>query len=90
LRRPETPGIALFSAFFTGDYLACATLNDATAAGVAPHDAQFLICGRCGAAPELHDPTLARALLQSAERFGFKAREASVEVVGVCAACRSA
>jgi Fe2+ or Zn2+ uptake regulation protein len=33
---------------------------------------------------------LAGALLQSAERFGFDAREASVEVVGVCAACRSA
>jgi Fur family transcriptional regulator, zinc uptake regulator len=70
-------------------YLPCATLSEPAGAGAAAYDAQFLICGRCGAATELHDPTLAGALMQSAERLGFDAREASVEVVGVCAACRS-
>lgn len=70
-------------------YVPCAGLHGGHESAAAPHDGQFLICGRCGSATELHDPKVAGALLRSAERLGFDARHASVEVVGVCAACRS-
>ena len=51
------------------------------------HAPQFLICRRCGAALELHDPSVGRALARAAARTGFAAGHAVVEVEGLCARC---
>lgn len=51
------------------------------------HQAQFLICGTCGAVIELKDRAVARALGSAAARRGFHPTSALVEVTGECAAC---
>jgi Fur family transcriptional regulator, zinc uptake regulator len=51
------------------------------------HPAHFLICCRCGAALELEDPNVSRALSQAAAKRGFHATSAIVEVDGICASC---
>ena len=51
------------------------------------HPAQFLICGACGAVTEIEDRAAARALEEAAEQQGFHARNAVVEIEGICAAC---
>ncbi len=53
------------------------------------HAAQFLICRSCGQATEIEDLDLAHALLEAAERVGFKVSGATVEAEGVCAKCRA-
>lgn len=53
-----------------------------------PHDAvQFLICRRCGTVAEIEDRAVSRALEHAAEREGFHAGPAMVELEGTCAAC---
>lgn len=51
------------------------------------HDVQFLICGRCGTVAEIEDDGVARALAKAAEKQGFKASHAMVELDGTCATC---
>lgn len=51
------------------------------------HDAQFLICEKCGTVAEIEDPAVARALSKAAEKCGFRPSKAVVELDGVCAAC---
>jgi Fur family zinc uptake transcriptional regulator len=51
-------------------------------------DVQFLICGTCGTVAEIEDMGVAKALAKAAEKEGFKAAHAMVELDGVCAACR--
>lgn len=51
------------------------------------HSAQFLICRTCGSVVEIEDGEAARALEHAAKREGFHARQAIVEIEGVCAAC---
>lgn len=51
------------------------------------HDAQFLICDKCGAVAEIEDPAVARALRRAAEKYGFHPSRAVVELDGTCAAC---
>lgn len=53
-----------------------------------PHSGQFLICRACGAAAELADPAVRAAIDSGAERAGFAAEERTVEVMGLCPACR--
>ena len=51
------------------------------------HPAQFLICRQCGRVAEIEDRVAAEALEHAAERRGFHARSAVVEIDGTCAAC---
>jgi len=56
----------------------------------AAHAGQFLICRDCGAAAEMNDPRVDRAITQGAAEVGFFAEERTVEVSGICPACRAA
>lgn len=51
------------------------------------HPHQFLICRRCGATAEIADAGVAAALDAAAQRAGFTATTATVEVEGICARC---
>lgn len=61
--------------------------TEETEAGHA-HAAQFLICGRCGAAIEIEDQGLLDALARAAAAQGFAVSRATIEAEGVCARCR--
>jgi Fur family zinc uptake transcriptional regulator len=52
------------------------------------HVSQFLICGGCGAAAELDDPAIARAVLRRADELGFAVERQTIEVRGFCPRCR--
>ena len=52
-----------------------------------PHVSQFLICGGCGAAAELDDPAIARAVLRRASELGFVVERQTIEVRGFCPQC---
>ncbi|MDJ0972102.1 MAG: Fur family transcriptional regulator [Kiloniellales bacterium] len=52
------------------------------------HASQFLICQDCGAAAELQDPAINRALARSAGSLGFLVKDKTVELRGLCAQCR--
>lgn len=54
------------------------------------HDVQFLICEKCGTVAEIEDHAIARALAKAAEKHGFHANRAVVELDGICAACAAA
>jgi Fur family zinc uptake transcriptional regulator len=51
------------------------------------HEAQFLICRRCGSVVEIDEPSVSAALRDAAARDGFRADHAVVEITGTCAAC---
>jgi len=53
----------------------------------APHAGQFLLCAGCGAAAELDDPAIDRAVAAGAARLGFTVRRQTVEIEGLCSAC---
>ena len=54
------------------------------------HDAaQFLICVQCGAVTELDDHGISHSVAAAAAAAGFTPRHATVEVEGVCSACRA-
>lgn len=55
----------------------------------APHAGQFLLCSGCGAAAELDDPAIDRAVAEGAARLGFSVARQTIEVEGLCPACRS-
>jgi Fur family zinc uptake transcriptional regulator len=54
------------------------------------HPHLFLICRRCGATRELEDHAMAQALENVAAREGFARERVTIEVEGLCAACRAA
>ena len=54
------------------------------------HSGQFVICGRCGDAVELHDEDIAAAARRGAERLGFRVQGQTVEIRGVCPDCIAA
>lgn len=54
------------------------------------HAGQFLICARCGAAAELDDPAITAAVDRGAARLGFLVTGRTVEIEGLCPACREA
>ncbi len=54
-----------------------------------PHVSQFLICGKCGAAAELDDPAIARAVLRRAAELGFVVEQQTIELSGLCPRCRA-
>jgi Fur family zinc uptake transcriptional regulator len=52
------------------------------------HGGQFLICGDCGAAAEVHDPRVDAAVARRAKELGFAVRRKTIEVEGVCPPCQ--
>jgi Fur family zinc uptake transcriptional regulator len=54
------------------------------------HAGQFLICRDCGAAAELADPGIDQALARGAAALGFTVERKTVELGGLCPACREA
>lgn len=53
------------------------------------HGGTFLLCADCGMAAELDDGDIDRAVAQSASRSGFSVTRRTVEVEGLCPACRA-
>ena len=53
-----------------------------------PHAGQFLICRECGTVVEAEDKRIHRAAEDLGERHGFTLEQRSVELTGVCGACR--
>lgn len=54
------------------------------------HQGQFLICRACHVAIELEQSSISQAIVSGAESVGFSVETQTVEVVGLCAGCRSA
>ena len=54
------------------------------------HTVPFFICDECGAATEFCDSKVATQLVAHAHALGFTPRAQTLEVHGVCAACRGA
>lgn len=52
------------------------------------HMGQFLVCTCCGEATELTDPRIAAIIAESAAARGFTIKRQTVEVTGICPACR--
>lgn len=53
-----------------------------------PHAGQFLLCRGCGAAAELEDAGVRRAIDAGADALGFAVEARTVEVTGLCPNCR--
>lgn len=53
------------------------------------HTGQFLVCQACGEAVEIDDPRVAEAVMACARDHGFSVRRQTVEVSGLCPACRT-
>lgn len=53
-----------------------------------PHIGQFLICGSCHSVTELDDPEITELVESKASRLGFSPSEQTVEIRGLCKACR--
>lgn len=55
-----------------------------------PHAGQFLICRECGTVVEAEDTRIDRAAEDLGERHGFTLEHRTVELTGLCGACRAA
>ncbi|WP_448586494.1 Fur family transcriptional regulator [Thermaurantiacus sp.] len=53
------------------------------------HDCIFLVCEMCGGIEHLDDDRLAAAMRARAAERGFVAKRPVLELIGICAACRS-
>lgn len=53
------------------------------------HSGQFLICRDCGAAAEMQNRKIDRAISTQAAACGFAVEDKTVEVRGLCPACQS-
>lgn len=53
-----------------------------------PHTSQFLICARCSTAAEIDAPQVTKALARKADEIGFAVTRQTVELSGLCPACR--
>jgi Fur family zinc uptake transcriptional regulator len=53
------------------------------------HAVQFLICRQCGTVTEAEDQLVAAATESLGERLGFAVDQRTVELLGVCAACKT-
>lgn len=97
LVRPYDPAITPASIYRSLDFLVEMGLVhrlDTTRSFVAcehpdhPHAGQFLICRECGTVVETEDKRMARATVDLGERHGFALDRRTVELTGVCGACR--
>lgn len=98
LVRPEDAAITPTSIYRSLDFLVEAGLVhrlDSTRSFVAcdhpdhPHAVQFLICRACGTVVEAEDKRIDRAAADLGERHGFTLEHHSLELTGVCGACRA-
>lgn len=55
-----------------------------------PHQGQYLICDACGTVTEVEDAGMAEALATLASRQGFRLKQATVELTGLCRQCAAA
>ena len=55
-----------------------------------PHQGQFLICRSCRVAVELDQPAIDQAIHDSAATLDFQVEGQTVEITGLCAACKAA
>ena len=55
-----------------------------------PHAGKFLLCAGCGAAAEMEDEDIDRAVVAAAGRLGFTVSRQTIEVEGLCPTCRGA
>jgi Fur family zinc uptake transcriptional regulator len=53
------------------------------------HQGQFLICRNCHAAVELQHSSIDTAVLSCADSVGFSVEGQTVEISGLCAACKA-
>jgi Fur family zinc uptake transcriptional regulator len=53
-----------------------------------PHKSHFLLCRQCGQAHEIRSETLSRDIAQAAARMAFAVERETVEIAGLCAACK--
>jgi Fur family zinc uptake transcriptional regulator len=53
------------------------------------HSSQFAICGQCGKTEELFDETVAATLRAAAAAIGFEIATQTIELRGLCKACRA-
>jgi len=54
-----------------------------------PHAGRILLCQRCGRASELDAPGLDQAIAAASAAQGFLAHQHSLEIEGLCPACRA-
>jgi Fur family zinc uptake transcriptional regulator len=52
------------------------------------HGGQFLICEQCGDVAELDDETVSARIAVNANKIGFKVKDETIEVLGLCARCQ--
>lgn len=52
------------------------------------HTGQFLLCAECGIAVELEDAGVDEAIAGAAARMGFTVSRQTIEIEGLCGACR--
>lgn len=52
------------------------------------HHGMLLVCQRCGAVQELHEPAIERALLDKIADSGYRLATDAAELKGVCPACQ--
>ena len=97
LVRPEDAAITPASIYRSLDFLIGAGLVhrlDSTRSFVAcdhpdhPHAGHFLICRECGTVVETEDRGIARATIDLGERHGYALDQRTVELTGLCGACR--
>ncbi len=89
--RDELPTLSIATVYKALDALTDAGLIDQVSrfdtkrydANLEPH--HHLICEACGSVTDLHAPALTPALPKHIE--GFYAREARLQILGICAAC---
>jgi Fur family transcriptional regulator, zinc uptake regulator len=55
-----------------------------------PHFGQFLICSACANVTELDDRRVSNLVEESARTVGFSVDRVTVELLGVCLACKTA
>jgi Fur family zinc uptake transcriptional regulator len=98
LVRPDDPAMTSASIYRSLEFLIGMGLVhrlDSTRSFVAcdhpdhPHAGHFLICRECGTVVEADDRRIAQATESLGERHGFKLDHRTVELTGVCGACRN-
>ena len=97
LVRPDDPAITPASIYRSLDFLLDASLVhrlDSTRSFIAcdhpdhAHAGQFLICHECGTVVEAEDNRIIRATVELGDRYGFTLDRQTVELTGLCGACR--
>lgn len=54
------------------------------------HHGMLLVCQRCGAVSEMHEPEIERVLLDKIKRSGYRLSNDAAELKGVCPECQTA